>query len=545
MRRTLVRVDLLVLGDETGVMAGALTRAGFTVATGEVPAAGADRVVAILAYRVAPFETDPLREAAAGGVPVLLAGDALLDLGPDSPLADDAGLLVGTGTRRHEVRVRPGPDAGELAARYGPDVVLTGTWAVPDKVADGVQQLLTANLAFADHPVCTWRPSTRIGAFTLGAAPATLHDPRYQRLVVRWVRLALGLADGPPVGVGMLGFGAIGAEHASAIAAVDGLRLAAVADANPARQQAALSVAPDAAAYAGADELLTDDAVQLVVVSTPPWTHAEEVVRALTAGRHVVVEKPFCLTVEEADAQLALAAECGRTLAVYQNRRWDADFLALRRAVCGGLIGELFHLETFVGGYCHPCNYWHSDERVSGGAVYDWGSHYLDWVLDLVPREVEWVSATAHKRVWHDVTNADHTRVLLHFAGGVEAEFSVSDLAAVPKPKFYALGTVGAVVGDWRTERVVSRGTTGLLEEDVLAPADAPARMRLVGADGSETVLATPPALPQPFHRELADQLLTGIPMSVTPAQSRRTVAVMQAATESARAGGRPVVPQR
>ena len=533
------------MGDETGAIAAALSAAGFAVDTSGVPPAGAAGAAAVLAFRVAPTEAEPLRRTAARGVPVLLAGDALLGLGADSPLAEAAGLLVGARTRRHEVRVRPGADAGELAARYGPDVVLTDIWAVPDKVADDVRQLLTANLAFVDHPVCTWRPSTRVGVFTLGAAPATRHEPRYQRVVVRWVRLALGIADSPAVGVGMLGFGAIGLEHASAIAAVDGLHLAAVADGNPARQQAALKVAPGAAAYATADELLADEAVQLVVVSTPPWTHAEEVVRALSAGRHVVVEKPFCLTVEEADAQLALAADRGRTLAVYQNRRWDADFLALRRAVRSGQIGELFHLETFVGGYGHPCNYWHSDERVSGGAVYDWGSHYLDWVLDLVPDEVAWVSATAHKRVWHDVTNADHTRVLLHFAGGAEAEFSVSDLAAVAKPKFYALGTGGAVVGDWRAERVVSRGTTGLLEEDVLAPADAPARMRLVAADGSETLLATPPALPHPFHRELADQLLSGIPMTVTPAQSRRTVAVMQAASKSARAGGCPVVPPR
>jgi len=271
--------------------------------------------------------------------------------------------------------------------------------------------------------------------------------------------------------------------------------------------------------------------------------HAAPSRRALQAGKSVVVEKPFCITVEEADRQIAAAAEAGLTLAVYQNRRWDADYLAVKRAVRSGRLGEVFHLETFVGGYDHPCNFWHSDAEISGGAIYDWGSHYLDWVLDLLPQQVDWVSATAHKRVWHDVTNADHTRVLLHFADGVEAEFTHSDVAAARKPKFYVLGTEGAVVGDWQQERIVSRSPIGLVAEDRFAVSDAPAALTLLGRDGARTELPLGASPGQPFHRELADALLSGAPMSVTPQGSRRNIAVMQAATLSAADGGRPVVP--
>jgi predicted dehydrogenase len=304
---------------------------------------------------------------------------------------------------------------------------------------------------------------------------------------------------------------------------------------------------PNLRAHTGGEALLADDGVDLVVVSTPPSSHVEWVLRALEAGKHVVVEKPFCLTVEQADRQVATAAERGLLLAVYQNRRWDADYLALKRAVRSGGIGEVFHYESFVGGYGHPCNYWHSDEAVSGGAVYDWGSHYLDWALDLLGAEVEWVSCTTHKRVWHDVTNADHTRVLLHFSDGREAEFTHSDLAAASKPKFYVLGTRGAVVGRWRAESVVGRSLVGLLTEDRLAPADAPAAMHVLVPDGaggtSETALSLPPPPVDPFHRELADALQTGAPMSVTSQHARHGVALMQAATRSAGDGGRPVVP--
>jgi predicted dehydrogenase len=416
-----------------------------------------------------------------------------------------------------------------VCARLGGDLVVTDVWPLQDKVADDVEVILTANVGFTDHPVATWRPSAGLGVLTVGSTPSTYADPAWHRLVHRLLRHVAGLADGPPVGVGILGYGAIGHEHNAAIALTDGLELRAVCDPNPLRIDAARELAPDVRAV---EDLLAADDVDL---------------RCLDAGKHVVVEKPFCLTVEEADRQIAAAAERGLTLSVYQNRRWDADYLALKEVVRSGRIGEVFHYESFIGGYGHPCNFWHSDVTVSGGAIYDWGSHYLDWVLDLFPQPVEWVSATEHKRVWHDVTNADHSRVLLHFADGVEAEFTHSDLAAALKPKFYVLGTKGGVIGDWRHERVVARSPIGTLVEDRLAHSDAPAALRVLTPDGhggtSETAESVPASPAQPFHRQLADQLLSGEPMEVTREGSRRNIAIMQAATLSARDGGRPVPP--
>lgn len=494
----------------------------------------------VLAPEGVPAGLEPtLLRAAAGGTPVLLVGPR-----PGQALADAAGLVPGRLLPVHAVRVRRGPHAGDVAARLGgEELLLTDCWPLQDKVADDVEQLLTANSAFSDHPVATWRPATRVGLLTIGSTESTYADPAFARLVHRVVRRLLGQSDRPSMRVGMLGYGAIGHEHALAIAATEGLALGAVCDPNPLRVEAARAVAPDLRAHVEGEALLADDEVDLVVVSTPPNTHAAWVLRALEAGKSVVVEKPFCLTVEEADRQIAAASAAGLTLAVYQNRRWDADYLALKRAVRAGRLGEVFHVETFVGGYDHPCNFWHSDAEMSGGAIYDWGSHYLDWLLDLLPQQVEWVSATAHKRVWHDVTNADHTRVLLHFADGVEAEFTHSDLAAARKPKFYLLGTRGALVGDWQQERLVSRSPVGLVLEDRFAVSDAPAALTLVDADGSRTSLAVASPPVHPFHRELADAMLSGAPMSVTPQGSRRNIAVMQAATASAADGGRPVAP--
>lgn len=532
-RRLTLVTELLPVGAEAALRE-LLARSGYEVADGP-----ADAVLALLPSGVPPQRERELLDVAGRGTPVLLVGPA-----PGQLLADTAGLVPGRLLPEHAVRVRPGPDAGEVAARLGGDeLLLTDRWPLVDKLADDVQVLLTASSAFTDHAVATWRPATGLAILTVGSTASTYDDPAFGRLLVRLLRHVLGLTDGPAVRVGMLGYGAIGHEHALAIAATEGLELAAVCDPVVARIDAARALAPDLRGHTAGEDLLADDEVDLVVVSTPPNTHADWVLRALQAGKSVVVEKPFCLTVEEADRQIAAAAEAGLTLAVYQNRRWDADYLAVKAAVRSGRLGEVFHVETFVGGYDHPCNFWHSDADISGGAIYDWGSHYLDWVLDLLPQPVEWVSATSHKRVWHDVTNADHTRVLLHFADGVEAEFTHSDLAAVRKPKFYVLGTAGGLVGHWQQERVVSRSPVGLVAEDRFAVSDAPATLTLVDADGSHTALAVPAPPRQPFHRELADALLSGLPMSVTPEGSRRNIAVMQAATLSALDGGRPVPP--
>jgi predicted dehydrogenase len=505
---------------------------------------GAD-VVMVWADRPPSEEiTAALQARAAAGVPVLLCGPTATAYADVAGLVEAAGIVPGTVTPEHEIRLRPGADSAAVTARIDGDVIVTDRWLAVDKVRDDVQVLAAAMAGLGEHAVMTWRPGTGVGVLSVGSRPATLADPRYRRLVHRWLRHVLGVADGRPVRVGVLGYGAIGHEHNEAIAAVDGLVLAGVCDKNPARVDAARSLAPEVTAYADGADLVASDDIDLVVVSTPPSSHAAWALRALQQGKHVVVEKPFCLTTAEADSMLAAARESGRVLAVYQNRRWDADYLTLKRLVQSGAIGDVFHYESFVGSFAHPCNYWHSDEDVSGGAIYDWGSHYLDWVLDLFPQPVEHVTGAVHKRVWHDVTNADHSRVTVRFADGLEADFVHSDLAAAMKPKWYVLGTAGAVVGSWRSERVVSRSSVGNLVEDPLAASESPAVLTLHAPDGSVTSVATPPAPRQPFHRELAERILSGAPMSVTPEGSRRNIAVMEAATISARDGGRPVRPQ-
>ncbi len=538
------------LDDDELAAASRRLRARMGAAQGEEVAPSDADVVVLLADR--PLPSGALDELLSGPALVVLLGPTLGRADADDLLAEGSGIHVGAETPVHDVRVRPGPDGSRIERsghvhgvrdHTGPHEHITDRVTAVDKVLDDVEVLQVAAVGLVEHAVTTYRPATGVGVCTLGATPGALDDPTLILSLLSLGSRAAASEHGVEIGVGLLGYGAIGHEHSRAVRAVDGLVLRAVCDSSSARRAAAAEAAPGIATLAEADALLMRDDVDLVVVSTPPSTHADWALRAIRAGKHVVVEKPFALRTAEADAVMAEAEAAGLLAVVYQNRRFDPDHLAVRKALLSGQLGEVFSLEAFVGGYGHPCNLWHSDEGVSGGAFYDWGSHVLDQMLDLVPGDIEHVTAATHKRRWHDITNADHSRVTVRFVDGTEAEFVHSDLAAALKPRWYVLGTEGALVGTWRTERIVSRNDIGTLAEDVLAPADSPPRLELHRPDGSVTRLATPVPEPYRFHRELSAHLRLGLPMTVTAAQSRRVLAVMEAASASAAAGGRPVVP--
>jgi scyllo-inositol 2-dehydrogenase (NADP+) len=330
--------------------------------------------------------------------------------------------------------------------------------------------------------------------------------------------------------VGLLAYGAIGDEHNKAVLATPGLTLYAVCDTNPERLTAALQISPQAKTFNDADAMLADGDIDLVVISTPPNSHYKWAKSALTRGLHVMLEKPMALTTQECDELMELADTNGALLVVYQNRRYDVDFLTIKDQIDSGQIGEIFHYESFVGGYSKPCSFWHSNAEVSGGAIFDWGSHFIDQIMSLVPSSVDFVSGLNQKRVWNHVTNADHAQVTINFKGGVQAVFINSDLAAARKPKFYILGTKGALIGHWD-------------ESAGGAVADLPAVITLYRDDGTNETVAHVSDAPYAFYASLVANLNDGIPMSVLAAQSRDVVAIMQAAEESALTNGKPVSP--
>jgi predicted dehydrogenase/type 1 glutamine amidotransferase len=499
-------------------------------------------VVALTARPLAAEQERQLLKWVRAGGGLVLLGETGAAWQENEGLAEAVGLPRGQWSPVNELIIGLANPEHPLTRRMdNPFVVVERLYLVDNSRLPGdAEVVLSSNWHNRTQPVGWVRQygAGRVFYTGLGQTEATLEQPVIKQLVYRAVRQVAGLEEGRPVGVAMVGYGAIGFEHGTAVSQVDGLEFRAVCDRNPQRLREAEKAFPGIQTFTDMAQLADDPNIDLAIVSTPPNTHAAVSSQMLRAGKHVVTEKPFCLTTREADEMIGLAAEYGRSLTVYQNRRWDSDFLAIKGAVDQGLIGEVFHVETFIGGFAHPCHYWHSDEEISGGVFYDWGSHYLDWVLNLLPGKVKNVSAISHKRVWHDVTNADQSRLLLNFEGGVQAEFMHSDIAAALKPKWYILGTKGAIVADWRYETVKSRRWSGDLIEERLEAAESPAVVTVSLRDSAGLIhrqsLELPRPKPFPFHRNLADHLLTGEPLAVNPVSSRRNIAVMEAAKYSA-----------
>jgi predicted dehydrogenase len=368
--------------------------------------------------------------------------------------------------------------------------------------------------------------------------------PVVQQICYRLLAYLAGRPTAPdPLQVGILGYApSVGRLHGLGIGDTAGLELRAVCDLDPTRCDQARLDFPDIHILPTAEALAGEDGIDLVLGATPPDVHAANCLQMMAAGKHVVCEKPLTLNRRETAALQALSQENQVHLSCHQNRRWDPDYLMIKESLEQGLIGELFYLETFVGGHHHPCGYWHSHAPVSGGTSYDWGAHYLDWIVSLVRRPVTAVIGTRHKRVWHDVTNADQERIQIRFEGGIEAEFLHSDIAAARKPKWYLLGTRGAITGHWQDVRTHTIDPDCYYRRDDIPATEMTPEMAIYCRRAEGEIIRIAPAvterMPYCFHRNLADHLLLDEPLAVRPEQSRDVVAVLEAGHRSGVAGG-------
>ncbi len=487
-----------------------------------------------------------IRSAVERGAALVAIGAAPAER--DGFWADLLGVIAGPEPPPGEYYARVTDAHSHISARVPREFAVVDGFVPLIPLADG-QVIVDVSVALHDLAavVETSRGAGRVVACGLGNSDTALRTPEIVQLLARALRPDLHCC-GRNIGVGIVGYGPLGGmgyHHGLGVTRTDGLELVAVVDPNVERRKAAETDFPGVRAYASVSDLVNDDDVEVALVATPPAHHVTLTLALLRAGKHVACEKPLCLTVAEADQIIGTATASRRMLTVHQNRRWDPDFVALRRAVNAGLLGEIFNVETFVGGYAHPCRTWHSDTAVSGGAGYDWGSHHVDWVLQLLGGVPRLVQAHGHKRVWHDVTNHDQIRVRMTWSDGREAEFLQSDIAAVRRPKFYVQGTAGTLVGTYRTITLEAiepgRGYVATQAHHAEAPAELVLARYESGYGISETRL--PPALEQPyaFHRNLADHLHLGEPLAVTPESVRRVIAVLEAAQRSSTRGGAAV----
>ncbi|MGW7254964.1 Gfo/Idh/MocA family protein [Streptomyces sp. NPDC054834] len=249
---------------------------------------------------------------------------------------------------------------------------------------------------------------------------------------------------GTPLRVGLIGYGLAGSVfHAPLIAATEGLALDTVVTSNPERQKQATAEFPDVRVAATPDELFDRaDELDLIAIASPNKTHVPLATTALKAGLPVVVDKPVAGTAAEARELAALAEERGLLLSVFQNRRWDNDFLTLRKLLDEGELGDAWRFESrFERWRPQPKGGWREsgDPAEIGGLLYDLGSHVVDQALVLFGPATQVYAETDIRRPGAETD--DDTFIALTHASGVRSHLYVSATTAQLGPRFRVLGS--------------------------------------------------------------------------------------------------------
>lgn len=325
---------------------------------------------------------------------------------------------------------------------------------------------------------------------------------------------------------GIIGYGGafhMGKAHGNWINASPGMKAVAVCDADEARRKAAQTELGDVKVYSDYKEMLASPDIDCVTVVLPHNVHFQCAMDAINAGKGVVLEKPMCIKTEEATQMIESAKKKGVLLSVFHNRRRDGDFLAVKEFIEKGVIGDVFRVEAFGGGYGHPGNWWRSKKEVSGGNFYDWGAHQVDWVLNFLSgRKIKNVTGFYQKRVWMDVTNEDETQAIVRFDDDSVADVTISSIAKVGRPRWRILGTKGAIIDNWDGQFKAYVDVNGY-----------PAEMNVKYKPGAWDA----------WYPALAAHLLENKELEVKPEEARRVIMIIDYAERSAKAGKSLEVP--
>jgi predicted dehydrogenase len=339
-----------------------------------------------------------------------------------------------------------------------------------------------------------------------------------------------------PLRVGLLGYGLAGRVfHTPLIAACPGLRLAAVVSRDPERRAALRAAHPDAIALDTPEQLWERASeLELVVVATDNRSHVPFARAALAAGLSVVVDKPFAPSAAEGRALIELARTTGRCLTVFQNRRWDGDFLTVRRLLDERSLGTVHRFESrFERWNPVPRAGWREsgDPADGGGVLFDLGAHLIDQALQLFG-PVRAVFAELDGRRRGAAIDDDAFVALVHRAG-TRTHLWMSKVAAQRGPRFRVLGERAAYTkhGLDGQEAAMAAGaipgSPGWGEE----PQES---WGLVGEDGTARPVPTEAGCYLRFYEGIVAAIASGSPVPVDPADAIAGLEVIEAARTSA-----------
>jgi predicted dehydrogenase len=324
--------------------------------------------------------------------------------------------------------------------------------------------------------------------------------------------------------VGAIGYGGafnMGKSHLGEMQRA-GMTPTAVAEIDKSRLKVAEADFPGIETYGSVAEMLKKSDVDLLAIITPHNTHAKLALQCLRGGRHVVSEKPLAVTTAECDAMIAEAKKRRLVLSTYHNRHWDGWIMQAVKTIRKGTIGEVFRIEAHSGGYNKPGPWWRSSKSISGGIMYDWGVHLLEYALQIIDSDMVEVSGYAKtgfwgpKTKWKKDANEDEGYAVVRFKDGKWLSLSASSIDSNPKPsRLEITGTKGTYLINFGQWEVVTHS----------------------GADTVRTKGRDPKSEGWRFYQNIADHMTKGKPLVITPEWARRPIHILDLAGRSAKKG--------
>ena len=333
--------------------------------------------------------------------------------------------------------------------------------------------------------------------------------------------------------VGVVGFGLAGKVfHSPFIRMVDGFELTAIMR----RSGEVDPKYPGVQFVRTLNELLAIPDLQLVVVATPNDTHVPVATQALEAGKHVVIDKPFTPTLHEAEQLVALAKKQKRIVTVFQNRRWDGDFLTVRKIMNEGSLGRVVIYESHFDRFRPNLRgSWHEKPIPGMGLMFDLAPHLIDQALVLFgPPD----ALSADLRKERDGTQVDDAFDITFFYPGLRALLRGSPVTAAPGPRFWICGTTGTYskYGLDPQEDAMKAGGDPTVPDWGREPEEMWGN--LTTAEGI-TPVPTIPGNYRPYYENVRDAILGRAEIAVTPEQALNVMRVMELSAESSRNGCR------
>lgn len=347
-----------------------------------------------------------------------------------------------------------------------------------------------------------------------------------------------------PVRVVIIGYGLAGAVfHAPLVASTPGMTVAGIVTGNPERQQDAVRTYPQAAVLPRADTIWEHpERYDLVVVATPNRSHVPLALSAIDAGLPVVVDKPLAVSVPRGQELIAAAEKQGSLLTVFQNRRWDGDFLTVRALLAQEVLGPLVRYESRFERY-RPApkpGSWRelADPEEGGGLLFDLGSHLIDQAMVLFGQPTKVYAEVEVRRPGGIID--DDTFVALEFSGGFRAHLWMNTVVRSLHPRFHVSGLQGSYVkyGLDPQETALKSGMRPGDDRWGLESRESWGELSTsLGALHTDGRLETLPGRYDAFYRQVRAALVDGAPLPVQPRDSLATLEVIEAARQSAHEG--------